>query len=54
MREQVGPATVAVEPKRIGTEDGRLGVSATYRNKNAVDGLPTTVRGGLGFVQLLF
>lgn len=44
MREAIGPATVAVEPKQMGTEDGKLRVSATYRNKNAVDGLPTTVR----------
>ena len=54
MRETIGPATVAVEPKQIGTEDGKLGVSATYRNKNAVDGLPTTVRGAwVSFICLL-
>jgi hypothetical protein len=51
VRKTIGPATVAVEPKQIGTEDGKLGVSATYRNRNAINGLPTTVRVGLAWVS---
>ena len=51
MPKTIGPVTVEVGPPRA-AEEGGLGVSATYRNIAAVDGLPATFEGASTLYEL--